>query len=262
MHQLVSIGFQSNTHFPAHEHHSWEIVYYVRGTVHLTVGDQTYVCEPGSLVFQPPGLAHQEDCQEGYANYFFTVGHFNLPFRKTVILRDLADRPMQQILSQMLYLFHTHSGKWQRTIETLLEVLNQYVASLMDQPVRQPLVEQFIYTLVDNMGNEQFSLQAAMTGLPMSSDHFRVLFTRETGKAPLQYLTDLRIQHACSLLMADLNNRHLAIQTVSRQCGFTDPYYFSRVFRRQVGLSPRQWLRLQRSNALSREGTDIIVADA
>ncbi len=260
MKQLVSIGFQVNTHFTAHLHHTWEVVYYVRGTVQLTVGDQIFVCEPGSLVFLPPGRAHQEDCQEGYANYFFTVGRFSLPICTTTILRDLADHPMQQILSQMLYLFHTRNLKWQPTIESLLDVLTQYVAGLMEQPVRQPLVGQFINILIDNIGNEQFRLQAAMADLPMSSDHFRILFTRETGRSPLHYLNDLRIQHACSLLRADLDNRHLAIQTVSRQCGFADPYYFSRAFRKKIGLSPQRWLIQERMQTALRE--DVIFANS
>ncbi len=256
MEQLISIGFQGNTHIPSHHHSLWEIVYYVQGHVRLTVGDRILVCEPGSLVFLPPGIPHAEDCEEGYANYFFVVGRFGLPVRQATAVRDLADRPMQQILSQMLYLFHTRSSKWQRTLASLLDVLAHYATGLLDQPARQPLVGQFINTLVDNIGNEGFRLEVAMSALPMSEDHLRILFTRETGQSPLQYLTDLRIRHACSLMLADLDNHALTIQSVSRQCGYSDPYYFSRVFRKKVGLSPRQWLDREKERLQSGDAGD------
>ena len=68
MHLLENIGLQSNTHFIAHSHHQWEMVYYVRGEVLLTLGDRQVLCPAGSLVFQPPGQHHAELCPEGYTN--------------------------------------------------------------------------------------------------------------------------------------------------------------------------------------------------
>ncbi|MFC7620260.1 AraC family transcriptional regulator [Microlunatus sp. GCM10028923] len=67
------------------------------------------------------------------------------------------------------------------------------------------------------------------------------LFRRYLGCSPLEWVTAQRMGHAQRLL-AEGND---TIATVARQCGFEDPWYFSRVFKARVGSSPREW-RLNR----------------
>ena len=242
MQLLESIGLQSNTQFEKHTHHQWEIVYYVRGDVLLTVSDRQIICQPGSMVFLPPHQSHDELCTEGYTNYYFTVSSFDLPIDDLTLVHDLADRPMQQLLSQIFYLFHTKSRNWHATVESLLVALRHYVTGRMQRTYSQPLVEQFISILVDNISNDQFSLQEAYDQMPMSADHFRLVFKRETGRLPLQYLNDMRMQTAKNLLRTNIKSGRLSIQTVARLSGFADPYYFSRAFRKATSYSPLNWL--------------------
>ncbi len=242
MQLLESIGLQSNTHFAAHSHHQWEMVYYIRGEVLLTAGDQQIKCPAGSLVFLPPHQSHEEHCPQGYTNYYFTVGNFNLPIDSLTLVHDLADRPMQQLLSQIFYLFHTRNRNWHATVEALLNSLRHYVSGFMQRSYSQPLVEQFTSILVDNISNEQFRLQDAFEKMPMSADHFRLVFKRETGRLPLQYLNEMRMQTAKNLLRSYTKSGRLSIQTVARLSGFSDPYYFSRAFRKATGQCPLNWL--------------------
>lgn len=55
------------------------------------------------------------------------------------------------------------------------------------------------------------------------------------GLAPASYLGALRCEHACRLL----GDRALSIEEVGRRVGIADPYLFSKVFKRVVGVSPR-----------------------
>ncbi len=73
----------------------------------------------------------------------------------------------------------------------------------------------------------------------LSRYHFIRLFAATTGKTPLQYLAELRI---------DTARQHLAVGTepisqVGRRCGFPSPEHFARVFRKHVGCSPSQYRR-------------------
>lgn len=62
-------------------------------------------------------------------------------------------------------------------------------------------------------------------------------FQSEFGCSPVEYLTRYRIQRARQLL------RHspLPIGAVATSVGFEDPFYFSRVFKREVGVSPTEY---------------------
>jgi AraC family transcriptional regulator of arabinose operon len=68
----------------------------------------------------------------------------------------------------------------------------------------------------------------------MSPSHFAHEFTRRTGRPPMRAVRDERIALATTLL----RTTSLAVGQVARASGFDDPFYFSRVFRRQIGVAP------------------------
>ncbi len=62
-------------------------------------------------------------------------------------------------------------------------------------------------------------------------------FKKTTGKTIVEYITDLRISHAKDLLL----QTPYSIGEIAFACGYRDVLFFSRVFRKKTGLSPRQW---------------------
>jgi two-component system, response regulator YesN len=74
----------------------------------------------------------------------------------------------------------------------------------------------------------------------LSSSHFSGVFSQETGQTFKEYLTGIRIKKAKELLrMTTLRSAE-----ISYQVGYSDPHYFSSVFRKNTGLSPTEF-RLQ-----------------
>jgi AraC family transcriptional regulator of arabinose operon len=67
--------------------------------------------------------------------------------------------------------------------------------------------------------------------------HFSHLFKQQTGYSPMDYFIHLKMQHACSLLA--LTNQ--AVRDVGAAVGYADPYYFSRIFRKIIGVSPSHY---------------------
>ncbi len=70
--------------------------------------------------------------------------------------------------------------------------------------------------------------------------HFTVsylvkIFRVATGQTPLQYLIYLRINEAKRLLM---QRSDLSVSEIGQAVGYDDPHYFSRIFKKQTGISP------------------------
>ena len=71
----------------------------------------------------------------------------------------------------------------------------------------------------------------------LSKFHFVRKFKQLTGHTPIQHFIHLRMQHACQLL--DTTNE--SIKRVANRVGYDDPYYFSRLFKQVIGLSPQHY---------------------
>lgn len=69
--------------------------------------------------------------------------------------------------------------------------------------------------------------------------YLRKLFVRYLNLSPLDYLNQIRINKSIELL----RNTALSVKEISYQCGFRSPQYFSRIFKQQTGMSPRDLSR-------------------
>lgn len=74
----------------------------------------------------------------------------------------------------------------------------------------------------------------------LSPSRFAALFKEAMGLAPLDYVLNQRLQRAESLL----RHTDAKVEEIAAECGFDDPYYFSRMFRARLGHSPRNYRRL------------------
>ena len=83
-----------------------------------------------------------------------------------------------------------------------------------------------------SVSNEEL---ARLCGL--SKSYFVKLFGDIMGTSPQQYHTALLINKSCNLLATSSYN----ISEIARLCGMEDALYFSRLFKKHVGLSPRDY---------------------
>lgn len=66
--------------------------------------------------------------------------------------------------------------------------------------------------------------------------YIRKLFTQHLNLSPLDYLSQIRINKSIELL----RNTEMSVKEICFACGFKSPQYFSRVFKQQMGMSPKE----------------------
>lgn len=93
-----------------------------------------------------------------------------------------------------------------------------------------------IHYMKENM-EKKISLDELSAHVGYSIPHFSTLFKKRTGCSPFTYFNQLKIQHACHLL--DFTD--MKINQVCYKIGIDDPYYFSRLFSKVMGMSPRDY---------------------
>lgn len=81
------------------------------------------------------------------------------------------------------------------------------------------------------------SVEEIAQSVNLSVSHFTALFKKKTGYSPIEYYNHLKIQKACQyLLFTDLR-----VKEISYKLGINDPYYFSRLFSKVMGISPNEY---------------------
>lgn len=100
-----------------------------------------------------------------------------------------------------------------------------------------------------NYGEEDLSLDHICEVLGLSNSYFSSIFKKETGKSFIHYLTDYRMEQASRKLLETNEKSYIIAQNV----GYTDPNYFSYVFKRRFGVSPSKYRRehLEGENKIS-----------
>lgn len=89
----------------------------------------------------------------------------------------------------------------------------------------------------DNYTDPNVSLSDAAASVHLSLNHFCTVFSQETGTTFIGYLTHLRLERAKQLL----ENTQMRSSEVALEVGYRDPHYFSYLFKKNSGLSPRDW---------------------
>ena len=82
--------------------------------------------------------------------------------------------------------------------------------------------------------SQKLTLEQIAGEAGLSPSHFSSVFRAKTERSPMDYLIHLRIQKACQLL----DNTHLRIKEIAQHVGYDDSYYFSRIFKKIMSVSP------------------------
>lgn len=94
-----------------------------------------------------------------------------------------------------------------------------------------------VFAVIDRRHAEPLSLRDVARDLGMTPGHLTTVVGRRTGRTVQEWIIERRMAEARKLL-ADSD---LPIQEIARRVGISDPGYFSRLFRRTHGTSPRRW---------------------
>lgn len=89
----------------------------------------------------------------------------------------------------------------------------------------------------ENYADQNTTLTTVAKEVAMSPNHFSTIFSQECRTTFIEYLTDVRLENAKKLMReTDMKGYDIAYE-----CGFSDPHYFSYIFKKNTGLSPREY---------------------
>ncbi len=99
------------------------------------------------------------------------------------------------------------------------------------------LAEKAKQYIEEHYEESKLSVEVLCSHLNVSAAYFSTIFKRETGESFVTYLTNVRMEAALELL----NNTRDKTYIIARKVGYTEPNYFSYVFKKKYGISPTKY---------------------
>ena len=227
-----------------HAHDDWEILCYVEGNFFHDTATTEIPFEPGTIVCQPPNVLHSEFSKTGFRNIFFLIEGFRPPSESGItVLRDNSERDFEMLSRLALRHYLMGESGDAAILQSCVATLEHLLFFFADAAQRNPLVGRLEAIIADGYLDPGFDLGLATQKLGYCKDHIRRVFLAATGKTPLDRLTELRIRHAESLLSKRSPSHPVTVKEAARLSGFSDEYYFSRIYKKHTGQSPRSLLR-------------------
>lgn len=253
---ITDIGYypQARHHFRERPSGSTQLIliYCIEGMGEIRIGETLHPVPPDHFFIIPAGMPHSyhSDMQNPWSIYWIHFSGIKAGLFARFACQCIAiDRSKTSRISDRIDLFseifrNLGRGFSIETLEYTNLCLGHLLASFthlsqfreMRNADENDPVAQSINFMLEHL-NKKLKLEeiAAETGL--SASHYSRLFQNRTGHPPIDYFIQLKIQRACRLL----DNSGWMIADVAREMGFDDQFYFSRVFRRVMGMSPAKY---------------------
>lgn len=255
-------------HFPnpLQFHPEIEILLVLKGTGTRLVGDSVKHFGPGDLVMIGQNVPHVWYSDAKYAlksNHDYSEITFIL-FKKEIFGKQFWELPESQNVRQLIKLSQRgikvtgkslekitllmksiSNSSGLKRITLLLSILETIATRKEYHILASPSVQQTInesdsnrlnnvFQYVNNNYHNDISLENVATIANLSTPAFCRYFKNRTNKTFIKFLNEIRITHACRLLVED----GLPVATIGYTCGYSNVSYFIKQFKKITGLTP------------------------
>lgn len=103
----------------------------------------------------------------------------------------------------------------------------------MEQNKHVTNVVRYMYKHID----ENLTLESVVREFELSKSYLNLIFKKYTQHAPMDFFINIKMKRACHLL----RTTDMYVYEVAQKLGFADQYYFSRIFKKVVGIPPKEY---------------------
>lgn len=259
---ITDIGFypKASYHYCERKEpiNQYVFIYCTEGNGWFTLNRHTYQVFANQYFILPAGQPHAYGANEHnpwtiywihfkgkFASYFIPDVQEPIEIKPSIHSRIYVRNELFEEILHILEMGYSHDNlllacsTFYHYLSTLRFLQQFREAGTMNK--QYDIISSAIHFMKENI-EKKLSLDEIAKHVGYSTSHFLTLFNKRTGYSPLAYFNQLKIQQACQLL--DFTN--MKINQISYKIGIEDTYYFSRLFRKIMGVSPREYKKMRK----------------
>jgi YesN/AraC family two-component response regulator len=226
----------------------------VKGSGVLEIDNKQYVVEEGSgiLFFPNAGHKYYGVSKEWIVHFMLFTGYGTEDFFENIGIEQsgiykLNDPEIVEKYMEELFLIYTRNSRMEMYdfSRVLYDILLEFPKSTTQQNERfiqnQNNKVHLVMDYINQHYNEPIVLSDLAEKVQLSKEYLCQLFKKINGFPIFDYITDVRLANAKTLLIKDRNEK---IKNISRICGYEDVSYFGMVFKKKEGMTPAKFREL------------------
>lgn len=251
-------------------HDFWEMVYIDKGSVVIGREDEEFVANQGEVIFHKPNELHSIRSLNSSPNFFVISFECNsIAMKYFERFKIKLDDKLKVFISSIVneanktYVIAKNNPKYKKLerkqnaplgAEQLIKI---YLEQILIFMLRAITKKGNISAVVPEDPNDKNPIVSAITAymnervedvvrvsdvcneFGYSRSFLNKMFKASTGESLAAYFTVLKIKRAKSLI----RDTNLNFAQISARLSFENPQYFSRVFKRQTGMTPSEYKR-------------------
>ncbi|OMF22889.1 hypothetical protein BK133_25205 [Paenibacillus sp. FSL H8-0548] len=209
-----------------------------------------YPAELDEAIVRAVRSGEQTNAIYGLTSFMERIKEGSIPFRLfrrfclqllASIFRIVYEHKLNEIILRQMNkpqdLFHRDFTA-EEFVDFMSELIGAVIKSMewSTQQKQNRTIEKVIDFIRKNY-TKDISLDDIAVQAQMSSNYLSTFFKQETGETFIEYLTRLRVDKAKTLMM----NAQLRLYEIAQMVGYQDVKYFSRLFKRMVGVTPAEY---------------------
>lgn len=227
------------------------LIYCTDGKGYVQIGESSFTIEAGDVITIPQQIPHTyaADVNNPWTIYWI---HFTGITASNIInkyTKNNGSKTSVKSLTKTIELFEEMYSRLERgySTETLIYInmcVWHFLSTLLfnndfvtgEVSGEKTMIEIVIDFFTKNL-HKTITLHEVAQLVHLSPAHFSATFKSKTGVSPIEYFNQLKIQKACQYL----HFTEVRIKQIAAELGIADHYYFSRLFTKVMGISPKAY---------------------
>ena len=234
-----------------HTHDAWEFVCCTAGTGSLLYEGGSVALKAGETGVIPAGISHRHSGERGFRCVCLHISQPTLAFQEPAAVLPDGSAFLQNAFEAALYHVHRPDPRKAALLSAYGSLIVCYLGAFQTARRHTRLVESIAQHILLHHADPAYALDGFLRSLPFNYDYLRKLFQKEMGLTPHQFLNSVRLERAAEALISGEQVSSMA--DIARQCGFREPLYFSRMFKKKYGTAPSLYAQSARKGPLTDE---------
>lgn len=241
-------GREKNTSVGRHMHDCFEIVCFDKANGVLTIHENTYPLQDGTLYLVYPNTPHSEVHFSGAAVSFlgFRCPDFPRHAIKEAAFPMLRHEEIGSMMKKIMREATEQRPHYDALISHLLAEIILLLARYAAGNEQQSKNLGYIASYITEYFNQPLDLLQLAKDTGYSPDYFRHRFTNEFGMSPKQFQMEIRLKKAAELLL----NSKKSCTEIAALCGFSTGSQFSAMFSKKYQMPPNRFRQCGASSIL------------